>query len=113
MAEIKNIKQIFHFANIKNKKEREKFLNEYDDEIVREIVEILANFLIGKIKVSNKALQNIRSHKNKIRKLSRTKSFKNAKKTLIQTGGWANILVPLLVTIGGSLITKLLNEIHK
>jgi len=113
MNNIKNEKEILEFIKTKSKKSRKKFLTNCTNETVREIVEILANFLHGRIKVKSKALQKIRYHKSKIRKLSKTRSYKKAKNYLVQTGGWAGILVPLLLSIGSSLTVELLNEIHK
>lgn len=104
MSALKKLKQIRTFAHLRKAKERESFLNNSDPELVREIVEIVANFLRGCIKLCGKEMRCMRYHRSKLRSLAKTKSYGRAKKILVQNGGWGGVLLPLLSAIASGFL---------
>lgn len=78
-----------------------------DDKFVQCICEICLNLLKGNVPVNKPQKKKLHSHKNIIRKLAHNvKNIKNKKKLLQKGGG---VFLPLLFTIIGPIISKLIS----
>lgn len=85
---------------------RNAMLKNADKELVRTICECVLNVINGNLIVDEKNKKKLAKHKFLLRKIVKKTSCWKKKRKIIQKGG--NFLIPLLLPIIGSLISKIL-----
>ena len=85
---------------------RNAMLKNADKKLVRTICECVLNVINGNVKVDDKNKKKLAKHKCLLRKVVKRTGCWKKKRKIIQKGG--NFLIPLLLPIIGSLISKIL-----
>jgi hypothetical protein len=103
MDRIKENKQLLDLiSKCKNRNERKVFLEKGSDEFIKAILEILLNVAKGNVNITDKIKKKLKKYKRIIRMLICPKvSLKLKRQTLIQKGGFLNVILPAV--IGGVL----------
>jgi len=89
-----------------NKKLRTVFKNANADEI-HTLSECAKNLLIGNIPITTRQKNRLRPYRKSLKFLALKKNSLSKKRGMLQRGG--NFFIPLLATVAGSLLSKLLN----
>ncbi|MDI9312886.1 MAG: hypothetical protein QM535_21935 [Limnohabitans sp.] len=103
------IQQLQFISKIKNKKIREGILQEFsnDQRFFNALKEIVENTLRKNIPLKPKEKRSLRKYKKILLQFTKPKISKRKKKQLVvQSGGYLNILIPVIT----SFLTSLLNK---
>lgn len=102
---------LIELNELKNIKDRKKFVSNLKNCDIYAISEIASNCLLGNIPLNNCQYKNLEKYKNILRKVSsKNTALKSKKNIVIQKGGFLNILLPPVL----SLLTKyIINRISK
>lgn len=71
-------------------------IREADDGLIICLCEIVKNVIRGNVKITNHQKKKLRSKKSSLRKLASRKHSVKSKRKIIQSGGFLNLIAPLL-----------------
>ena len=89
---------------------RNKVLKNSNNSLIKLLSECVCNTLNGSIKLRPKDKRHLKTYKNTLRKLSKTKSLKGKRQILIQKGGFLQYILPSAIAIITSLIQRYINN---
>ena len=87
-------------------KKRHKIIKNNDHSLIHCICECVHNVLNGKVSIKEKELKKLTKYKTVLRKLNKPDTIKHKKKLIIQSGGFLQYLIPLVIPLITSLIEK-------
>jgi len=84
---------------------RKRLLRSFPSYVCDDLIEILYNVVMGKVKINQGQLKKLRRHKKSLRKLTGAKSKSGRRKVIYkQSGGFLGVLLPIVSSIVGGII---------
>ena len=99
--------EIVELDKVKNSRhKRNAIIDEGGKDLVCCICDCIKNVLRGNIPVSDEEKQKLKPYRHCLRKLAKKKMTDKKRRQLLQTGGFLDALIPILVTLVGKLFSE-------
>ena len=107
---LKCAKELDELSNVKDKVQRKLLIKNAENCVIDAISEIAKNCLAGNIPLKSCDFKKLSKYQKLLRQISRKSSNTKRRKTIEQSGGFLNLLIPPALTLIASVVSDVISK---